>query len=190
MLQLPLPTSRERPSPNSERSPSSSTDPHGGIFVHYVMGWHSCNRLLLTVITAQTCFPNTSFSGNPTARLQPSPSCFQPRMPLALPLLLLQRPQLWTLTTSRAAGVTLSRTGFRLKRPEPKANMPYLPYVKAADVWRLGSIFILALLNSRFPYVKPAVAWRFILYYVELVFIFILALLISYFFFHILLFST
>jgi hypothetical protein len=90
----------------------------------------------------------------------------------------------------RAGGVTLSRTGFRLKRPEPKANTPYLPYVKAAGVWRLGPIFILALLNSRFPYVKPAGASRFILHYEKPVFIFILALLISYPLFHILLFST
>ena len=74
MLQLTLPTRRAHPSPKSAGPPS--TNPHGDIFLHYVIDWHSCGHLLLHILTAPSCFPTTSSSGTHTAQLQPAPSCF------------------------------------------------------------------------------------------------------------------
>jgi len=34
--------------------PCSSTNPHGSIFLHYVMAWHSCGRFLLPILTTPT----------------------------------------------------------------------------------------------------------------------------------------
>ena len=83
MLQLPMPTRRAHPSPKSAGPPS--TNPHGGIFLHYVMGWYPCGHLLLHILTAPSCFPTTSSSGTPTAQLQPAPSCFSTTYSSATP---------------------------------------------------------------------------------------------------------
>jgi hypothetical protein len=50
--------------------PSCSTNPHRSIFLHYVMGWHSCGHLLQPILTAA-----------------PLHLVFQPSFPQALPQL-------------------------------------------------------------------------------------------------------
>ena len=70
--------------------PSCSTNPNGGtvaIFLHYVMGWHSCGHLLLPILTAPSrhlAFPTMSrlpqalqlLPSLPPTSPTSAPSCF------------------------------------------------------------------------------------------------------------------